>query len=423
MRYRSRFSSRSALSLHALALAVAMAAMTSTHAQAEEGAGPSWTFGGFGTVGVAHSDYDQADYTSTILKGKGAGASDKWSHSLDTRLGAQLGVTLDKRWSGVLQVVSEQRYNGSYKPSVEWVNIKYQATPDLALRVGRIALPIFLAADYRKAGYAIPWVRTPVEVYGGVPISNNDGADLVYRWQSGGVKHVTQAFYGKTHIHLTESTHVKARAIAGLTHTIEHGPLTLRASAFRATLNTDILRELFDAYRQFGPQGVAIAEKYDVIDKRMEGVAIGFNYDPGQWFLTAEGGTMNGHSFLGRSRGMFASAGYRYSAFTPYLMYSRTDPRSPTSDPGLSLAGLPPAYAYVAMQLNAGLEETLKTRASQTSVSAGMRWDFRPDMAFKVQYDRVVPRDGTRGTLINLEPGFKSGTPVHVTSAVLDVVF
>lgn len=406
--------------LHALALAAALAAGA---AQASEQDGPTWTFGGFGTVGVTHSDYDQADYTSSILKGNGAGATDTWSPNLDTRLGAQLGVTFNKKWSAVVQVVSEQRYSGSYKPAVEWVNVKYQATPDLSLRVGRIALPIFLAADYRKAGYAIPWVRTPVEVYGGVPISNNDGADMVYRWQTGDIKHVTQAFVGKTHIHLTDTTHVGAKSIFGLTHTVEHGPLTLRASAFRATLNTNILRELFDGFRQFGPQGVAIANKYDVIDKRMDGLAVGLNYDPGQWFLTAEGGTVDGHSFLGRSRGLFASAGYRYRSFTPYLTYSRTDARSPTTDPGLSTAGLPPAYAYVAMQLNAGLAETLKTRASQTSVSAGMRWDFRSDMAFKVQYDRVMTRDGTRGTLINLEPGFKSGTPVHVTSAVLDVVF
>lgn len=420
MRYRTPFSSLSSLALHALALAAALAAAP---AHAGQESGPAWTFGGFGTVGLTHSDYDQADYTSTILKSNGAGVTDSVSPALDTRLGAQLGVTFNKKWSGVLQVVSEQRYSGSYKPAVEWVNIKYQATPDLALRVGRIALPIFLAADYRKAGYAIPWVRTPVEVYGGVPISNNDGADVVYRWQTGGFKHVTQAFFGKTHIHLTDTTHVAAHGIAGVTHTIEHGPLTLRASAFRSTLNTNILRDLFNGFRQFGPQGVAIADKYDVIDKRMDGLAIGFNYDPGQWFLTAEGGSMNGHSFLGKSLGMFASAGYRHGAFTPYLTYSRTDAQSPTTDPGLSTAGLPPAYAFAAMKLNAGLAETLKTRASQTSVSAGMRWDFRPDMALKVQYDRVLTRDGSRGTLINLEPGFKSGTPVHVTSAVLDVVF
>jgi hypothetical protein len=44
-------------------------------------------------------------------------------------------------------------------------------------------------------------------------------------------------------------------------------------------------------------------------------------------------------------------------------------------------------------------------------------------MALKLQYDRVTPRDGSRGSLINLEPGFQSDRAVNVTSAVLDFVF
>ena len=406
--------------LHAVAFAALLAAGS---ARADETSTPSFTFGGFGSIGVVHADYDQADFTSTVLKGDGAGATHRWSADVDSRIGAQLGVTLNKQWSAVVQVIAEQRFNGSYKPIVEWGNLKYQATPDLALRVGRIALPIFLAADYRKVGYAYPSVRTPVEVYGAVPITNSDGADIAYRWQSGGVKHTTQAFYGKTDLHLTDTTSLHARDIAGLTHTVEYGALTLRASVFTAVLNTDILRPLFDGFRQFGPQGIAIADKYDVIDKRIDIRAIGINYDPGKWFLMAEGGTSDGHSFLSRSRAMFVSAGYRAGEFTPYATYSRDDALGQTSDPGLSTAGLPPAYAYAARQLNDGLDQTMKTMASQTSISAGVRWDLRPDMALKLQFDRVLPRNGSRGTLVNLQPGFRSGRAVHVTSAVLDFVF
>ena len=422
MRYLSPLPRLPQFILHVVALA-ALTVAGAGAAQANEQPGTTFTFGGFGTVGVAHSDYDQADYTSSALKGDGAGATQPWSPNLDSRIGGQLSVKINKQWSGVIQVISEQRFNGSYKPIVEWGNIKYQATPDLALRVGRIALPIFLSADYRKVGYAYPWVRTPVEVYGGVPITNSDGADLTFRWQSGRVKHVTQAFYGKTFIHLTDTTNVRASDIAGLTHTVESGALTVRASALSAVLNTNILRSLFDGFRQFGPQGVAIADKYDVIDKRIDILALGVNYDPGKWFVMAEGGTSNSQSYLAKSRGMFVSAGYRTGEFTPYVTYARKDARSPTSDAGLSTAILPPPFARAAGQLNEGLDKTLKTIASQTTISTGMRWDFRPDMALKLQYDRIEPRKGTRGTLSNLEPGFRSGRVIHVTSAVLDFVF
>ena len=408
------------------AIAAATLLLAASAACAADAAGhayPAWTFSGFGTFGAAHADYDQADFTSNILKGEGTGATHNWNGNLDSRLGGQLAVALDKKWSAVVQLGVEQRYDLSYEPLVEWANVKYQATPDLALRVGRIALPIFLAADYRKIGYAYPWVRTPIEVYGGVPITNSDGVDLAYRWQHAGIKHTTQAFYGRTKIYLTETTGVKARGLGGVTHTAERGAVTVRASVFTAVLNVNIVRELFDGYRQFGPAGIAIADKYDVLDKRFTGFAVGVNYDPGKWFLMAEAAHKDGHSFLAKGSGVYASAGYRAGEFTPYVAYAVTEGKRPTGDQGLPLTGLPPKFAYVASQLNGGLDKLFKTISSQTSVTAGVRWDLRPDMALKLQYDRVTPRDGTRGSLINLEPGFQSGRPVNVTSAVLDFVF
>ena len=407
--------------LHVLALAALV--LASAAARAADDTYPAWTFSGFGSLGVARADYDQADFTSNIFKGEGTGATHKWNGNLDSRLGGQVSVALNKQWSAVVQLGVEQRYDLGYRPQVEWANIKYQVTPDLALRVGRIALPIFLAADYRKIGYAYPWVRTPNEVYGGVPITNSDGVDLAYRWRHAGIKHTTQAFYGRNSIYLTETTGVKARGVSGVTHTVESGPATVRVSAFTAVLDVNIVRPLFDGFRQFGPRGIAIADQYDVVNKRFTGYALGLNYDPGKWFLMVEAGQKNGRSFLAKSVGAYASAGYRSGEFTPYLTYAMVDAKSPTSHPGLPLAGLPRGPASVARQLNGGLDKLLKTIGTQSSVTAGVRWDFRPDMALKVQYERVTPRDGSRGTLINLEPGFQSGRPVHVTSAVLDFVF
>jgi hypothetical protein len=256
-----------------------------------------------------------------------------------------------------------------------------------------------------------------------MPITNSDGVDAAYRWQAGGVKHTTQAFFGRTDIRLTDTSSAHARGIVGLTHSAEFGAATLRMTAFSARLDVNVVRPLFDAFRQFGPQGVAIADKYDVKDKRITGMAVGLNYDPGKWFLMAEAGTMNARSFLAKTNAMYVSGGYRAGAFTPYLSLSRVDAKSPTSDPGLSIAGLPPPYAAAAAELNTNLAVLLKAIPSQSSISAGVRWDFRSDMALKLQYDRVRTRRGSRGMLILLEPGFVSGHPVNVTSAVLDFVF
>lgn len=392
-------------------------------ARAADEAAPAWTFGGFGSLGVVHSDYDQADFSSSILKGNGAGGTRSLSATPDSRFGAQLGYRIDSKWSAVVQVGIEQRYDNSYRTLVEWGNVKYQATPDLAIRLGRIALPVFLVADYRKIGYAYPWVRTPDEVYGGMPITNSDGIDVAYRWRYAGLKHTTQAFYGATDIHLTDELNVKARAVGGITHTVEYGSVTMRATAFKANLNVNTFRELYDAFRQFGPQGVAIADKYDIENKRFSGVTVGVNYDPGRWFLMAEAASTSSPSMFSTARGAYVSAGLRRGEFTPYVSYAVTRGKQFKDEKGLSLAGLPPQYAYVGAQLNAGLQKLLDIVAVQTNASVGVRWDFRTDMAVKLQYERVTPRNGSRGTFNTLQPGFESGKGVNVTSAVLDFVF
>lgn len=84
---------------------------------------------------------------------------------------------------------------------------------------------------------------------------------------------------------------------------------------------------------------------------------------------------------------------------------------------------MPPALAARAAALNQVLNGILATIPAQTSSSAGVRWDLRTDMALKLQYDRVTPDRGSRGTLINETPGFVSGRATHVASVALDFVY
>lgn len=413
---------RPAFSLRAIAVLIGMA--SAALAQADDSAArPSWSFRGFGSAGVAYSKNADADYSSSPLKASGVGYSRQWDHNLDSRLGAQLSATIDPQWSAVLQVVSEQRLDHTYRPIVEWANIKYQLTPDLSLRIGRIALPMFVAADYRKVGYAYPWVRPPVEVYGAIPLTNSDGVDATYRWNRDGLKNVTQLVFGRTHLRLPGGGSIEARKMAGLTDTVEYGAASARISLITNDLTVDVLHDLFDGLRQFGPQGIALAEHYGVEHKRDNAVSIGVSYDPGNWFVMGEVGRMTTNSFLGTSTGVYASAGYRVGAFTPYIGYARVRLNTNSYEPGLNLAGLPPAMAGAGAGLNVYLNAMLASIPAQRTVSAGARWDCMTDVALKVQFDRVTPQGGSRGTFSNLQPGFRSGRSVNVASAVLDFVF
>ncbi|GAB3382387.1 hypothetical protein [Massilia agri] len=384
--------------------------------------GPAWKFSGFGTLGAVHADTRDADYTSTVMHATGAGRSAPWSVEVDSRLGAQLDVS-QGRWSAVLQLVSEQDLEGSYRPRLEWANVKYQASPDLAIRLGRIALPVFLAADYRKVGYTLPWVRTPVEVYGSLPISSSDGIDATWRWSGGATRHATQAFWGHTNTRLYEDRRLHARAIAGLSHSIERGALSARVSALTGNLTTDIGNELFTALRAFGPQGETLAARYAIENKRVSMVSMGANYDPGAWFLSAEIGRSHTDSLLGRTTALYAGGGYRFDSLTPYAGYARVRAHGATSDAGLQLAGLPPQVQAAGAFVNLALNTYLATVPQQSTISAGLRWDAASNIALKAQYDRISPGAGSRGTLINPSHAFRPDRTVHVVSVALDFVF
>jgi hypothetical protein len=384
---------------------------------------PSWSLSGFGSVGAAYSNNADGDYITSALKPDGVGASGRWSTNLDTRLGAQLNFTANDQWSAVLQVVSEQRLDRSYRPAVEWANIKYQATPDLAIRLGRIALPMFLAADYRKVGYAFPWARTPVEVYGVIPVTSSDGIDATYRFNRGALKNVTQGFYGHTRLALPSGGGVEAKRLGGFNNTTEYGAASVRLSMLRADLSIDLLRDFFDGLRQFGPQGDVLAERYAPEHKRVNAVSIGASYDPGRWFVMGELGRMRTRSLLGDTTGLYATGGYRLGNFTPYLAYARVRADSATVEPGLNLAGFPPAAAVAGAVMNGYLNELLTTVPAQRTLSIGARWDCMTDAALKLQLDRATPQDGSRGGFTNVQPGLRPGRAVNVASAVLDFVF
>jgi len=410
---------RTALGLLVAGVLLAGAAPSALAADATT---PTWKVSGFGTLGLVHSNGNSADFTASVLRKDGAGATHAWSPDVDSRLGAQLDLGMGP-WSAVLQVVSEQRLDGSYQPQVEWANIKYQLTPELAIRAGRIALPVFLAAEYRKVGYALPWVRTPVDVYGTLPISSSDGVDASWRWSTGAVRHNTQVLAGRTNRDLANGLKIRAGQIRGISHSIERGALSGRLTAFTGRLSTGIGRELFDALRLFGPTGNALAERYAIDDKRVKMLSAGASYDPGPWFVTAEYGRTRTNSLLGDGNSMYVGAGWRQGALTPYAGYAQVRSDVALTDPGLPTAGLPPQLAGAAMALNAGVNSFLKTIPVQSTFSAGVRWDAAPDVALKLQFDRVRPQDGSRGTLINPTPAFRSDRAFGIASVALDFVF
>ena len=398
-------------------------------ARADDADAPIFSFSGFGTLGLVHSSEHRADFTAGKFRPVGAGYSADWSADVDSLIAAQVTATLTPKLSAVVQVISELNYDRSYRPHVEWANLKYQFTPDFSIRLGRTALPVFGVTDSRKIGYANPWVRPPIEVYSLVPVTSNDGIDASYRMQLGAASNTLLFAAGSSDTRLPgggslSPATVRVRKVMTLVDTTEWGFASVRVNYGQARLSLSYLDPLFDGFRQFGPQGVAIADRYAVHDRLINFLGVGVGYDPGDWFVTGELGRITSRgSVLGGSTGWYLSGGYRFGKFTAYATYGKRSADGNVSDPGLDLAMLPPYLAVPAGRLNAALNSLLRNKTEQSTASVGTRWDFARNAAFKLQLDRTQLGAGSSGVLTNLQPGFTRGGIDVVLSATLDFVF
>jgi hypothetical protein len=382
-----------------------------------------FSFSGFGTVGETHSSEDKADFTASIFQPNGAGHTRSWSPEVDSLIGGQLSARITPELSAVVQVIAQQNYDGTYRPHVEWANIKYQFTPDLSARIGRVELPTFLFSDTRKVGYTYPWVRPPVEVYSLLPITASDGAGFSYRLNLGDLSNTTQSSYVQSNTQQPDNRgSANARDSFNISNTTEYASLTFRMSYQHAVLSIASLDGFLDNFKLFGPQGVAISNRYNSDSKPVVTEVIGASYEPGHWFLISEWAHARLNSFLGEERAWYASGGYRTGQFTPYVTYARESAVS-NSDPGLTLTGLPPGAAGFAAGLNAGLNAILRSIPDQRTISLGARWDFAKNIDLKVQFDHTRLGPNSDGTLINIQPGFQPGGTVNLFSATLDFVF
>jgi hypothetical protein len=332
------------------------------------------TFGGFGTLGAVHSSYDEADFIGAVSQPHGVGYSRNWSATPDSDLGAQVNFDLPDELSGVVQVLSRYDADGNYKPSLEWANLKYDFTPDLAVRIGRILLPTYEHADIRNVGYSLPWVRVPVEITYASTATHSDGLDVLYQLHSGAFTQDLQLQWGTTMQDLPGLAFTSNRArIVMFSDTLRHGDANLHL-----------------VYQQ--------SDTAQNIPGRLRLTGVGFSYEPGPWFVSGDSNyTQN--SYFGDFLSWYVSAGMRFGRFAPYSFYSTMHQESV----GIS---------------------TLTSLGNQHTVAAGVRWDFAKNLDFKLQLEQVTLDSlDDPAAFANLQPGARVGDKAHVISLALDFLF
>ncbi|MES2117321.1 MAG: hypothetical protein V4578_19330 [Pseudomonadota bacterium] len=334
---------------------------------------PPLSVNGFGTFGYAHSDQHGGDYVFDNLQPQGTGRSHQWSSDVDSRLGVQLTANFTPQLQGVLQILSEYRWNNSYQPFINWANLKYAFTPDFSVRVGRIALASYLASDSRRVGYSNVMARPPIEVYRLLALKESDGVDASYRVRSGDTSNTTTVLYGKRTVTNTRGIDVHSSAVMGLFDTLERGPLTLHAAYQQR-----------DVDNQNPPRG--------------RFMSLGAAWDPGNWFASAEWARVSNYDGKGIEAvraAWYVNGGVRIGNLAPYATVSALKP----------------------------LSDTGAAPIAQHTYAAGIRWDVARNIDLKLQWDQLHLGSGSYGTLQSVAPGTPRGGQVNVVSALADFIY
>ena len=400
---------------------------------------PSYSFNGFATLGAVYSDEDQADFVSSwLLQPNGAGHTSDWHAGVDTKLGGQLDIQFNPAFSAVLQVVVQRQEDNAWTPEIEWANIKYQFNDNLSLRLGRTVLQTFMVSDTRLVGYANPWIRGPQEVYQLNPLTNFDGLDLTYSQEFDSGRNIMQLNIGQSNRDIIRDGQIRARNGLVLINTFEVDFATLRLMYMRAKLDLSIEQSdlAFDAYATLGEalslipgqeanaaQARAISTRYLVEDAPTELYSVGIKLEPGNWLLMGEWGRVTETGALASVTAGYTTLAYHFAELMPFLTLAEVNGDTP-NEPGLSTTGMPPPLATEVNQLNQGLNTLLsQASAAQKSITAGIRWDFHPGAALKLQYQHIDIDKQSPGRLGNVQPGFSPGGTVNVFSTAIDLVF
>ncbi|MES2161951.1 MAG: porin [Pseudomonadota bacterium] len=400
-----------------LLVAAVFAATASMQAQAGALGDDNLTISAFGTLGVAKSNTDQAQFARY---NQAEGVADKAKIGLDTNLGLQATYKINDWLSGTAQILTRKNTSPTFTTDLTWAFLKARVNDEVSVRVGRVVLPTFLISDYQNVGYANTMMRPPIEMYGQAPIENVDGADVNFQRAFGDFNFTTQAFAGVSRGKLFVPTGAGAVATyrapaVGISFTGEYGPFLVRLGHARADLKTNDLapiNSLTATLNQFGFK--QLASDLGLTDgKKIAFTSLGATMDWHNIVVQTEYAQRRAKEavYIPDTNAWYTMVGYRVGKVLPYYAHASVRDAGSSVTPPATLPKNSPLGAVVYGLLPA---------TEQTSDLIGVRWDFAKSMALKVQVDRAKPKT-KGGSLIFVQPGFNNN--VTVVAAAVDFVF
>lgn len=337
------------------------------------------------------------------------GYSDTVSANQQTLFALQPTYSFSDEWSVTGQLLahsSDDRDSG-----VEWLYLTYRPDNAWLFRAGKLRMPFFTYSDSIDVGYSYPWVSAPAQVYGNYLFSTFNGVSGSYNFAGDNFAVNIEAYYGYFDGDiLIAGSKVDAAGrvddLRGVVLNLRSNNIGMRLSYHRGYNDTRIglLEPLQDGLAQAG--FTASAGSLDSAGE-VTFMQAALTYDTLTSFYKAEWvKTKSEFAAAPYLSGYYFTAGHNINDWTVHVTYaasSYSDPEAETElQPILDAGPVDPATdpAGAAMySLASGYYQLFNAlpNGSMDSYTAGVRWDFAINQAFKFDvtyFEETSPRSG-----------------------------
>jgi len=340
---------------------------------------------GFATIALSQSD-GEYPYVQGVTK--------DYSFRPFSLAGVQFDYTVNEDTAFVAQATAIGVDN--WETQFEWAFFRYKLMPNVSVRAGRMRAPGFMFSDYVKIGYAYPWISPPSEVYGGAD-TPMDGLDLIYKGSlSDNWSFSARPYFGTIDVNDGATTNDLIGMDLNASSDVLSVSLGYRSA--KSTFADDYVLEaaIDQVYAGLAQAGFDAVRPGDsrFKDQRVQFYSAGFVYDDGSLLLMGEytGYSWTGETYLPDVTGSYLTAGWHFGKVMPHLTFSKTRSDEDTiydfpSFPISADAAIDPVNDFLMTSLN----------TDQETWTIGVRWDFKPNVAFKAEYQRIGGFNGTSG--------------------------
>ena len=361
---------------------------------------------GFGTLGLARSSSSDVGFIRNLSQPKGI-QDGEWSGRIDTILGVQAHWQITSDLTAVGQVVSRYKYDDTRDPTVDLAFVKWEPDDRFSLRVGRIGSDVMMLADSRLVGYSYLTVRPSVDFFGSLFFSSFDGGDGSFTLPLGGGLIRSKIFAGRLHEKAPDDPSLwdtSGSRLYGAVVDYFSGPWQFRISSSQLRYSSDVdfkaLTEIL--YGISDATGITdardAADAFVTKDTNSHYYSLGTVYDQGPVHIEAAAIKIYHETATFQdSRSGYLLAGYRINAVTPYIGISRWTTDDENLQTGLPDELVLPSGTLDFKPLNDRFQGIMSTlSADQTTTTLGIRWDVRPKVALKAQWDSVYADDDAK---------------------------